>query len=458
MNKRVSLHTLGCKLNYAETSAIGDRFRCEGFEITEFGSPSDVIVINSCTVTENADRECRQLVRRALRANPNAFIVVTGCYAQLQPEEIASIEGVDMVLGSAEKFKILELAGSASATLAKLDVPKVIVGEIDEASFGAAYSGSEDARTRAFLKVQDGCDYNCSFCTIPLARGGSRSQPIEDAHRQACDLVANGFREIIITGVNVGDFGKGRSESLYDLLLRLHDVEGLERLRISSIEPNLLTDEIIELAGRSDRMAPHFHVPLQSGSDEVLGWMRRRYRSALYRDRVEKILSVMPDAAIGVDVIVGFPGESDEHFQETYDFLHALPVAYFHVFTYSERENTPAAEYGSAVPVETRRRRTRMLRTLSEKKRAAFAERYRGEVLPVLFEHGEHGEVIHGFTDNYIRVGVPYQSVLANRIVRVKLGQFQGEECSGEIADDLSSLSAPDIAGIHLPVLNIVTG
>ncbi|HVZ40353.1 MAG TPA: tRNA (N(6)-L-threonylcarbamoyladenosine(37)-C(2))-methylthiotransferase MtaB [Candidatus Kapabacteria bacterium] len=450
---RVSLHTLGCKLNYAETSAIGDRFRGEGYHIIPFGEPSDVIVINSCTVTENADRECRQLVRRALRANPDAFVVVTGCYAQLQPEEIASIEGVDLVLGAAEKFRLFELAGG----FAKRDVPKVVVGDIaNEESFGPAYTGADDARTRAFLKVQDGCDYNCSFCTIPLARGGSRSQPVEDAWRQACELVANGFREIVITGVNVGDFGKARGESLYDLLVRLHDVPGLERMRISSIEPNLLTDRIIHLAAASDRMLPHFHVPLQSGSDAVLGRMRRRYRSSVYRDRVERIVAAMPDAAIGVDVIVGFPGESDTHFQETYDFLHALPVAYLHVFTYSERENTPASAFEGVVPVAERRNRTRMLRTLSEKKRAAFAVRHCGEERSVLFEHGSGSGTMLGFTENYIRVGVPYNSALANRIVRVRLGEFQGDYCTAGIVSDISSFVDADSAGIPLPVLNII--
>ncbi|MEO5929161.1 MAG: tRNA (N(6)-L-threonylcarbamoyladenosine(37)-C(2))-methylthiotransferase MtaB, partial [Candidatus Kapaibacterium sp.] len=431
MNKRVSLHTLGCKLNYAETSTIGARFRSEGYDITDFGSPSDVIVINSCTVTAHADRECRQLVRRALRANPSAFVIVTGCYAQLQPEEIASIDGVDLVLGSSEKFRTFELAGD----FRKRDVPKVMVGEVSDDVFGAAYSGEGDARTRAFLKVQDGCDYTCSFCTIPLARGGSRSQPIEDAYRQARDLVAAGFREIVITGVNVGDFGKGRGESFADLLRRLHDVDGLERLKISSIEPNLLTDEIITMAAGSDRMLPHFHIPLQSGSDAILARMRRRYRSALYRDRVELILSAMPDAAIGVDVIVGFPGESDADFQATHDVLHALPVAYFHAFTYSERENTPAVEFAEPVPVEARRNRTRMLRNLSEKKRAAFAEKHRGDVRPVLFEHGNDGGMIQGYTDNYIRVAVRHGSALQNRIVPVRIGEFLGEHAAATVEE-----------------------
>ncbi len=453
ISRSVALHTLGCKLNYAETSTIGERFRREGFHVTEFGTASDVVVINSCTVTENADRECRQLVRRALRANPNAYVVVTGCYAQLQPEEIASIEGVDLVLGSAEKFRVVELAEN----FAKRDVPRVIVGDIgQDGGFGPAYSGAEDARTRAFLKVQDGCDYNCSFCTIPLARGGSRSQPIEDAYEQACTLVANGFREIVITGVNVGDFGRRRKETLLDLLRRLHDVPGLERLRISSIEPNLLTPEIIALTAESDRMLPHFHIPLQSGSDAMLARMRRRYRSALYRERAKLIVAALPGAAIGVDVIVGFPGETDAHFQETFDFLHALPVAYFHVFTYSERENTPAAAYDGVVPVAARRERTRMLRALSEKKRAAFAAAHQGSQRRVLFEHGSGGPMVFGFTENYIRVAVPYHDALPNAILDVRLGEFNGEHCAAELLADIAALGRGAESGLRLPVLPVL--
>jgi len=449
MDRTVSLYTLGCKLNYAETSTIAGTFRTEGFDVVEFGAPSDVIVINSCTVTENADRECRQLVRRALRSNPDAFVIVTGCYAQLQPEEIASIEGVDLVLGSAEKFRIFEL----NREFGKLDVPRVVVGDIArEEAFGPAFNSADDARTRAFLKVQDGCDYTCSFCTIPLARGASRSQGIDDAYTQACELVGAGYREIVITGVNVGDFGKQRGETLLDLLRRLHDVPGLQRLKLSSIEPNLLTDGIIDLAATSDRMLPHFHVPLQSGSNELLGRMRRRYRRELYRDRVEYILSKLPDAAIGVDVIVGFPGETEEHFRETYDFLNDLPVAYFHVFTYSERENTPAAGFGAPVPVAERRTRTRMLRILSEKKRAAFALRHRGEVRPVLFEQGEQGGEMLGYTDNYIRVSVPFHPTLTNRIVDVALGEFDGDRCAGTIRDAIDA--DPSLV---LPVLKVVT-
>jgi threonylcarbamoyladenosine tRNA methylthiotransferase MtaB len=448
MNKRVSLHTLGCKLNYAETSAIGDRFMREGYRTVEFGAPSEVIVINSCTVTENADRECRQLVRRALRANPDAFVIVTGCYAQLKPEEIASIDGVDLVLGSSEKFRIFEI----NDDFTKRDIPKVVVGDIcNDASFGPAFTSESDTRTRAFLKVQDGCDYNCAFCTIPLARGGSRSQPIEDAFGQACALIESGYREIVITGVNVGDFGKGRGETFHDLLLRLHDVQGLKRLKISSIEPNLLTEQIIRLAASSDRLLPHFHVPLQSGSDQILGRMRRRYRRDLYRDRVESILAAIPDAAIGVDLIVGFPGESDEHFRETYDFLNELPVAYFHVFTYSERENTPAAEFGEVVPVHVRRERTKMLRILSEKKRAAFAAGHEGELRPVLFESADHGGELFGYTDNYIRVGTPYHPSLPNSIVDVRIGEYRGEHCIATVDALADAVDLP-----LLPVLNVM--
>lgn len=428
--KKVSLHTLGCKLNYAESSAIGQRFSREGFDVVEFGDPSDVVVVNSCTVTQNADRECRQIVRRALRANPDAFVIVTGCYAQLKPEQIASIDGVDYVLGSAEKFRIFDIIPD----FAKLETPRVAVSDIAaEGGFGPAYSSEGDARTRAFLKVQDGCDYNCSFCTIPLARGHSRSQPMDEVFEQAVQLVGNGYQEIVLTGVNTGDYGVKDGTSFYDLLARLHDVPGLQRLRISSIEPNLLTDRIIDLAADSDRLMPHFHVPLQSGSDEMLGKMRRRYRSQLYRERVEKILSVMPDAGIGVDVIVGFPGETEEHFLETRDFLHELPVQYFHVFTYSERENTPAAEFGNPVPVEERRNRTRLLRTLSEKKLADFARRYEGSVRPVLFETERADGTVQGFTDNHIRVSVKAEAGLAETLAAVKTGEWNGEYAVSEV-------------------------
>jgi threonylcarbamoyladenosine tRNA methylthiotransferase MtaB len=447
--RHVALHTLGCKLNYAESSTIAASFARRGFDVVDLGAHADVIVINSCTVTENADRECRQVVRRALRANPNAYVIVTGCYAQLQPEEIASIDGVDLVLGSAEKFRIFDY----EETFLKADTPRVAVGEIaDGASFGPAASGEGDARTRAFLKVQDGCDYNCSFCTIPLARGASRSQPIDDAVRSARELVAAGYREIVLTGVNVGDFGRGRGESFHDLLVRLHEVDGIERLKISSIEPNLLEDRIIDLAAHSDRMLPHFHIPLQSGSDAILGQMRRRYRSALYRERVERIVELMPDAAIGVDVIVGFPGETEEHFDETHAFLHGLPVAYLHVFTYSERENTPAASSGAVVPLGERRRRTTVLRTLSQKKRAAFAARFVGSTRRALFEHGNRGGRVSGLTDNYLRVVAPYDSRLENEIVDVTIGPFDGEHA---VATVVGTLRDDRARTLSLPVLSL---
>ncbi|MCB0711282.1 MAG: tRNA (N(6)-L-threonylcarbamoyladenosine(37)-C(2))-methylthiotransferase MtaB [Ignavibacteriae bacterium] len=430
--KRVALHTLGCKLNYAETSAIGERFKANGFDLIDFGEDSDVVLINSCTVTENANKECRQLVRRALRKNPSACVIVTGCYAQLKPEEIASIEGVDYVLGSAEKFRLFDLVDQ----FAKREVPRVSVGEIaHETGFGPAYSSEADARTRAFLKVQDGCDYNCSFCTIPLARGSSRSQPLDDVVAQAKELVGRGYLEIVLTGVNTGDYGKKDGTDLYELLCRLHEVEGLRRLRISSIEPNLLTDQIIELAASSDRMMPHFHVPLQSGSDKILGKMRRRYRSSDYRDRVEKILHEMPDAGIGVDVIVGFPGEGEDEFQQTYQFLHALPVSYFHVFTYSERENTPANEFEGSVPVAERRERTRMLRTLSEKKRGSFARKFEGSIRPVLFEAERGDGTVQGYSDNYVRVALTPEQRVAEQIVEVQIGEWSGDFAEGEVVE-----------------------
>lgn len=428
--KRVSLHTLGCKLNYAESSAIGARFSGRGYDVVEFGAPSDVVVVNSCTVTRNADKECRQIVRRALRANPDAFVIVTGCYAQLKPEEIASIDGVDYVLGSSEKFRIFDIIPE----FAKRDVPKIAVGDIAaEGGFGPAFSREEDARTRAFLKVQDGCDYTCSFCTIPLARGKSRSQPIDDVIRQANELVESGYREVVLTGVNTGDYGRKDGTSFLELLVRLHDVPGLERLRISSIEPNLLTDEIIALSAQSDRLMPHFHIPLQSGSDEILGRMRRRYRSADYRNRIESVIAVMPDAGIGVDVIVGFPGETEEHFSRTYDFLRSLPIQYLHVFTYSERDDTPAAAAELPVPMEERRARTSRLRTLSAKLSSTFAASWEGGVRRVLLEAERADGTIQGFTDNHVRVSVPAGAAEPETVVNVRIGEWNGEFAASEV-------------------------
>jgi len=427
--RRVALHTLGCKLNYAETSAIGERFRRQGYSLVEFGAPSEVILINSCTVTEGADRECRQLVRRALRANPNAFVIVTGCYAQLQPEEIASIDGVDLVLGTAEKFRVFEL----ERDFRKREVPRVEVAEVAGSDFGPAFTGTGDVRTRAFLKVQDGCDYSCAFCTIPRARGASRSQPVADAVRQARELVASGYREIVLTGVNVGEFGRKEGTSLRSLLEALHEVDGLRRLRISSIEPNLITDEIIDLASRSDRIAPHFHVPLQSGSNRVLGMMRRRYRAEVYRDRIERIFAALPSAGIGADVIVGFPGEGAAEFGETVEFIESLPVSYLHVFTYSERRQTPAAAFKGVVPVEERRRRTGTLRVLSERKSAAFAMRWLGTICPVLFEGVEREGMVEGWTDNYVRVAMPFDPALCGTVAPVRLESFDGRVVQGTV-------------------------
>lgn len=433
-SKTVSLQTLGCKLNYAESSAIASQFIKHGFTLAENNSSSNVVVINSCTVTENADKECRQLVRRALRANPDTFVVVTGCYAQLKPEEIASIDGVDMVLGATEKFDVFKY----ESIFSKKNTPQIHVGDVlKEESFGVAFSNEADARTRAFLKIQDGCDYNCSFCTIPLARGGSRSQSISAAYEQAENLVRNGYKEIVITGVNVGDFGKSDSDNLYQLLLRLHDIEGLQRLRLSSIEPNLLTNDIIRLTGQSDRMMPHFHIPLQSGDNNILAKMRRRYLAENYRDRIDTVNSIIKNCAIGVDVIVGFPSESDKNFQNTFEFIHSLEISYLHVFTYSERINTPANEFKQVVPVNIRRERTNLLRDLSEKKKYYFIKKNTGLVKSVLFENSTPNpeNKIFGWTENYIRVATENNNILDNVIAEVRLKEFNGRYNEIEILD-----------------------
>ncbi len=427
---RVALHTLGCRLNYAETSTVGERFRRRGFEVVEFSDRPDVVFINSCTVTQNADRECRQIVRRALRSNPEACVIVTGCYAQLRPEEIASIEGVDYVLGSREKFRIDELVQQ----FRKVPVPQIHVGDLSDADdFGPAHTGEGDSRTRAFLKVQDGCDYNCSFCTIPLARGASRSQPIDEVVRSARQLVRSGYREIVLTGVNTGDYGRKDGTNLARLLESLHEVEGLRRLRISSIEPNLLTGEIIGIVSQSPLMPAHFHIPLQSGSDEILGRMRRRYRSDSYRRLIEDIRTELPDCGIGIDVIVGFPGETDEQFAETIEFLQGIEPSYLHVFTYSERENTPAAGFGEPVDVACRRDRTTRLRSLSDLFRRSFAERFRGTIRPVLAEGGPGGSRL-GYTDNFIRVRLDDGDRAGEgEIVDAEIGRWDGEVADGRV-------------------------
>lgn len=394
----------------------------EGFDKKPFEDQADVYVINTCSVTDNADKECRQLVRRIQRRAPESFVVITGCYAQLKPAEIASIEGVDLVLGAAEKFNIAahlrELTKGDSAKVCSCDV-EAITG------FNASYSLND--RTRTFLKVQDGCDYTCSFCTIPMARGKSRSDSIANVVRNAEELAASGVKEIVLTGVNLGDFGKGpdgnkkHEEDFYQLVKALDNVEGIERYRISSIEPNLLTNEIIQFVAGSKKFMPHFHIPLQSGSNKILGAMRRRYRRELYADRVQTIKELMPHCAIGVDVIVGFPSETEEDFRETFDFLHSLDVSYLHVFTYSERDHTKALELSPIVPVSTRNARNKTLRNLSYMKMQYFTAQHAGETRGVLFEGHEKNGMMEGYTDNYIKVSVPFQQGLVNTITPWKL-------------------------------------
>lgn len=413
---RVSFHTLGCKLNFAETATFQRQFAERGFSTVDFREEADVVVINTCSVTENADRDARKAVRQALRRSPGAYVIVLGCYAQLRPDELASIEGVDLVLGAEEKFHIMEHADPAW----RKDQARIAVGEVSDATdFGVAYSAEGGARTRAFLKVQDGCDYNCSYCTIPMARGGSRSENIERTLEHARDIVAQGFHEIVLSGVNVGDYGAGTDTTLHDLLVRLLEVPGDFRVRISSIEPNLLGDDIIALAVANPKLVPHFHIPLQSGSDAVLRLMRRRYNTRVYQERIEAVLAALPEAAIGIDVIVGMPGETEEMFREAYQFLVDLPFTYLHVFSYSERPGTDATALDGKVAPQERTRRSAMLRTLSQRKRRAYYERQIGRTLQVLFESGDGSEV-SGFSENYVRVSVPWQPGLENRILPVR--------------------------------------
>lgn len=425
--KTVAFYTLGCKLNYSETSAIGRMFEDKGYQEVKFEEGANIYVINTCSVTDFADRKCRKTVRQALRHSPEAFVVVIGCYAQLKPKEIAEIPGVDLVLGAAEKFRILDYIDDLSKATGK---GMVQAGEVTEAKdFINAFSFGD--RTRSFLKVQDGCDYKCSFCTIPQARGKSRSNTVESVVDNAYSISKMGTKEIVLTGVNIGDFGNGteviegtkpKKEAMFiDLIKELDKVEGIERYRISSIEPNLLTDEIIEFVANSQRFLPHFHIPLQSGSDKILKMMRRRYKRNLYQQRVAKIKQIMPHCCIGVDVIVGFPGETEEDFLETYQFLTDLDISYLHVFTYSERANTPAAEMPDVVPMEERRRRNEMLRILSEKKRRAFYNRYLGQFRNVLFEKHKQEGLMTGFTDNYIKIEAPLQPEMLNSIGAVQL-------------------------------------
>jgi threonylcarbamoyladenosine tRNA methylthiotransferase MtaB len=427
--RNVAFYTLGCKLNYSETSSIGRLFEENGYGVVKFNEGADIYVINTCSVTDFADKKCRKVVRQALKHSPHAFVVVIGCYAQLKPEEISNIEGVDLVLGAAQKFRILDYIDDLSKAP---DKGLVFAGEVREAKdFINSFSFGD--RTRSFLKVQDGCDYKCSFCTIPLARGGSRSDTVESVVTNAYKIAAMGVKEIVLTGVNLGDFGNGteviegtkpkKAAMFIDLIKELDKVEGIERFRISSIEPNLLTDEVIEFVAQSKRFVPHFHIPLQSGNDKQLKEMRRRYKRALYASRVAKIRELMPHCCIGVDVIVGFPNETDEDFLESYRFINELDVTYLHVFTYSERENTLAAEMQNPVSMNIRRERNEMLRILSEKKKRYFYNQFVGETRTVLFENSKEAGKMSGFTDNYLKITMDYNPLLINEMAAVQLLQ-----------------------------------
>ena len=436
----VAFHTLGCKLNFSETSSIRRQFEDHGYSAVNFEDGADIYVINTCSVTDFADKKCRYEVRRALKHSPDAKVIVVGCYAQLKPQEIADIEGVDLVLGAAEKFNILSYVDEISTATSK---GMIKAGDVKTAnSFHDAFSFGD--RTRTFLKVQDGCNYKCSFCTIPQARGASRSDTIENAVANAEKIAAMGTKEIVLTGVNLGDFGNGteviegtkpKKEALFiDLIKALDKVEGIERYRISSIEPNLCTDEVIEFVAQSRRFVPHFHIPLQSGSDKILKAMRRRYQRSLYADRVAKIKSLMPHGCIGVDVIVGFPGETEEDFEETYRFIESIDVSYLHVFTYSERANTLAAEMEDAVPMNIRRARNEKLRSLSFLKKTRFYDQYLGKEAAVLFEESKNEGRMSGFTDNYIKVDVPYEEQLINQIGKVILKKLGDDVVEANLA------------------------
>lgn len=428
MKKKVAFYTLGCKLNFSETSTIARSFQEEGFERVDFSEKADMYVINTCSVTENADKRFKNIVKQAQKLNSDAFVAAIGCYAQLKPEELASVDGVDLVLGATEKFKIADYIND----LSKNDYGTIHSCEIEEANFYVGSYAIGD-RTRAFLKVQDGCDYKCTYCTIPLARGISRSDTLENLVKNATEIAAQDIKEIVLTGVNIGDYGKGEfgnkkhEHTFYDLVEALDKIEGIHRLRISSIEPNLLKNKTIDFVANSNSFVPHFHIPLQSGSDEILKLMRRRYLSGLYVDRVNKIKQVMPDACIGVDVIVGFPGETDELFLETYHFLNELDISYLHVFTYSERDNTVAAEMENVVPIKVRNKRSKMLRSLSVKKRRAFYESQIGTARTVLFEADNKEGYIIGFTENYVKVKAPWNPELVNKLKDVELTKIDDD-------------------------------
>lgn len=441
----VAFHTLGCKLNFSETSTIRRKFEDFGFSTVEFRDVADIYVLNTCSVTDFADRRCRSAVRKVLKQSPEAKVIIIGCYAQLKPNEIAQIPGVDLVLGAAEKFNILNYVDTLSHTT---DKGMVQAGLVEEANtFESAFSYGD--RTRSFLKVQDGCDYKCSFCTIPQARGSSRSDTVESVLANAKKIADLGVKEIVLTGVNLGDFGNGteviegtkpKKEAMFiDLIRKLDEIEGVNRYRISSIEPNLLTYEVIDFVADSNRFMPHFHVPLQSGSNRILKLMRRRYQRELYADRVAKIKAVMPHACIGVDVIVGFPGETDDDFQETFDFISDLDVSYLHVFTYSERANTPAAEMRDIVPVDIRRKRNEALRNLSVKKKHLFYSQFLGSKQEILFEHSKQENMMTGFSENYIKISMPLDESKINQVAPVVLSEMHSDdamwaiECSSPV-------------------------
>ena len=433
VTKKVAFHTLGCKLNFAETSTIARQLETAGYQKVSFDEAADIYIINTCSVTENANKECKLHVKRAQKANADGLVIIVGCYAQLKPEEIAEITGVDLVLGAKEKFNILSYIDDLEKNTGSGKIHSCEIEETD--FFVGSYSFGD--RTRAFLKVQDGCDYKCTYCTIPLARGISRSDTSEKVVQNAKEIAGKGIKEIVLTGVNIGDYGKGEfgnkkhDHTFLNLIEALDEVEGLERLRISSIEPNLLKDESIALVANSKRFVPHFHIPLQSGSDDLLKKMKRRYLSGLYKNRVSKILELMPNAAIGVDVIVGFPGETEEKFLETYQFIQDLPITYLHVFTYSERENTEAAEMDEVVPVAIRKKRNKMLRILSEKKKMEFYQAQIGKEFPVLWEHENRDGMMYGFTENYVRVQKPFDANFCNEIENVIL---QNIESNGNVS------------------------
>jgi len=432
--RKIAFHTLGCKLNFSETSALARQFSDAGYARVEMEEHPDVLVINTCSVTDQADKKCRNIVSRAIRNNPGVFVAVVGCYAQLKPEEIAAIPGVDLVLGAGEKFNLVSHVESLQV---KSDA-QILVDEIkDVKTFIPSFSAGD--RTRTFLKVQDGCNYFCAFCTIPLARGRSRSATIAETLNEAQKAVNTGAKEIVLTGVNIGDFGTAHQETLLELITVLDEMKGVERFRISSIEPNLLTDDIIEFVANSKKFMPHFHIPLQSGSDQILQSMRRRYRTELYKQRIEKIKKLMPDACIGVDVITGFPTESDELFEQTRDFIMDLPVSYLHVFTYSERDNTTAVRMHSVVPLEQRHIRTKQLRLISEKKKRAFYETFLQQKRPVLWESQEEDGKMFGFTDNYLKVQTLYSPDKVNSISSVLISKINSDTIA--IASDVLELT-----------------